>query len=138
MKQFNKDSLDYKFVEKYEAGIGLTGAEAKSLRTQTVQFANSKIEIKNGIPFLENLQIPIYKYSHGQIIDISRSRQILLKEKEIAKLISYRNQKYALIPIAIFLSGHWFKLEIGVGKKIKKYEKREIIKAREFQKSRFS
>jgi len=138
MRQFNKDSLDYSFVDKFEAGIALTGADAKSLRTQTVQYANSKIDIINGVPFIENLQIPIYKYSHGQIIDITRPRQLLLKEREIAKLISYKHQKYAIIPIAIFLQGHWFKIEIGVGRKIKKYEKREKIKAREFQKSHSS
>ena len=136
MRHFNKDSRDYEFVDKLEAGLALTGSDAKSLRLQTVQFANSKIEIKNGVPFLENLHIPIYKYSQGQIIDVSHSRQLLLKAKEIARLQSYRHQKYAIIPITIFLSGKWFKVEIGIGKKIKKYEKREKIKAREFQKSR--
>lgn len=136
MRQFNKDSLDYSFIDKFEAGIALTGADAKSLRTQTVQYANSKIDIINGVPFIENLQIPVYKYSHGQIIDSTRPRQLLLKEREIAKLISYKHQKYTIIPIAIFLQGHWFKVEIGVGRKIKKYEKREKIKAREFQKGK--
>jgi SsrA-binding protein len=136
MKQFNKDSLDYNFIDKFESGIVLSGADVKSLRTQTVQYANSKINIIDGIPFIENLKIPIYKYSHGQVIDTSRSRQLLLKEKEIAKLISYKHQKYSIIPISIFLHGHWFKLEIGVGRKVKKYEKREKIKAREFQRGK--
>lgn len=136
MRHFNKDSRDYAFIDKLEAGLSLSGSDVKSLRTQTVQFANSKIEIINGVPYIENLHIPVYKYSQGQIIDVSRSRMLLLKAKEIAKLQSYRHQKYALIPIAIFLSGKWFKVEIGIGKKIKKYEKREKIKAREFQRGK--
>lgn len=136
MRHFNKDSHDYAFVDKLEAGLALSGSDVKSLRTQTVQFANSKIDIIDGVPYIENLHIPVYKYSQGQIIDISRSRPLLLKAKEIAKLQSYRHQKYALIPISIFLSGKWFKVEIGIGKKIKKYEKREKIKAREFQRGK--
>jgi len=135
MKHFNRDSLDYKFVEKFEAGLVLTGSDVKSLRTQTVQFANSKVEIKNGQPILMNLQIPLYKYSQGQTIDTTHDRSLLLSEKEIAKLTSYRNQKYMLIPIAIFLKGHWFKVEIGVGRKVKKYEKRAKIKERELKQS---
>ena len=131
MRHFNRDSLDYKFVEKFEAGLVLTGSDVKSLRTQTVQFANSKVEIKNGQAILMNLQIPLYKYSQGQVVDTTHDRSLLLSEKEIAKLISYRNQKYMLIPIAIFLKGHWFKVEIGVGRKMKKYEKKEKLKIRD-------
>ncbi|MFA5828777.1 MAG: SsrA-binding protein [Candidatus Shapirobacteria bacterium] len=129
MRHFNRDSLDYKFVEKFEAGLVLTGSDVKSLRTQTVQFASSKVEIKNGQPVLINLQIPLYKFSQGQVVDTTHDRSLLLSEKEIAKLQSYRNQKYMLIPIAIFLKGHWFKVEIGVGRKVKKYEKKAKLKA---------
>jgi SsrA-binding protein len=131
MKHFNRDSLDYKFVEKFEAGLVLTGSDVKSLRTQTVQFANSKVEINNGRPILMNLQIPLYKYSQGQVVDTTHDRSLLLSEKEIAKLQSYRNQKYMLIPVAIFLKGKWFKVEIGVGRKVKKYEKKEKLKIRD-------
>lgn len=133
MRHFNRDSLDYKFTDKLEAGLVLTGSDAKSLRTQTVQFANSKVEIQNGIPILFNLNIPLYKYSQGQVVDTTRNRNLLLSQKQIAKLISYRNQKYMLIPIAIYHKGPWFKVEIGIGRKIKKYEKRQQIKAKEYK-----
>ena len=135
MKHFNKESRDYEFVAKFEAGIALTGSDAKSLRTQIPQFANSKVEIENGHPILFNLKIPLYKYSQGQTIDTTAQRNLLLSEKEIAKLISFRNQKYMLIPIAIYLKGKWFKVEIGVGRKMRKYEKREKIKAKELKKT---
>jgi SsrA-binding protein len=135
VKHFNKESRDYEFIAKFEAGIALTGSDAKSLRTQTPQFANSKVEIKNGVPIITNLKIPLYKYSQGQIIDTTQERNLLLSQKEIAKLLIFRNQKYMIIPISIFIKGKWFKVEIGVGRKMRKYEKREKIKAKEIKKS---
>ena len=137
MRYFNKDSRDYEFTEKFDAGIALTGADAKSLRVQTTQFTNARIEVINGQPILFNLKISKYKYSSQEIInpDIFIERKLLLSEKEIAKLISFRHQKYMIIPIAIHLKGKWFKVEIGIGRKMRKYEKREKIKAREIQKS---
>jgi len=134
VKHFNKESRDYEFIAKYEAGIALTGSDAKSLRNQTPQFASSKVEIQNGQPVLLNLNIPLYKYSQGQTIDTTGERKLLLSQKEIAKLISLRNQKYMLIPISIFTHGKWFKVEIGVGRKMRKYEKREKIKTKEIKK----
>lgn len=135
MKHFNKESRDYQFIDKFEAGIALTGSDAKSLRTQTPQFASSKIEIQNGQPILLNLNIPLYKYSQGQTIDTTNERKLLLSQKEIAKLTSFRNQKYMLIPISLFLKGKWFKVEIGVGRKMRKFEKREKIKNQEIKKT---
>jgi len=134
MRYFNKDSLDYQFTEKFEAGIVLTGADAKSLRVQTPQFIGSKVEVVNGQPILFNLKIPVYKYSQNVETDKTLDRNLLLSEKEIAKLISFRHQKYMMIPIAIYLHGKWFKVEIGVGRKMRKYEKRQKIKDREMAK----
>ena len=135
MRYFNKDSLDYQFIDKFDAGISLSGADAKSLRVQTPQFLGSRIEVINGQPILFNLKIPVYKYSQNTDIDTTEERNLLLLEKEIAKLQSFRHQKYMIIPIAIFLKGKWFKVEIGVGRKMRKFEKREKIKNREIQKS---
>lgn len=134
MRYFNKDSLDYQFSQKFEAGLALTGADAKSLRVQTPQFIGSKIEVINGQPILFNLKIPVYKYSQNIETDKTLERNLLLSEKEIAKLISLRHQKYMIIPIAIYLKGKWFKVEIGVGRKMRKYEKRAKIKDQEIKK----
>ena len=135
MRHFNRDSLDYKFIDKLEAGLILTGSDAKSLRTQGVQFASTHVDLIDNRPVLINLNIPPYKYSHNQTLDTTRERGLLLTQKEIAKLISYRHQKYMLIPIAIFTKGKWFKLEIGIGRKIRKFEKRQQIKDKEFKQS---
>jgi SsrA-binding protein len=133
MRYFNRDSLDFEFKEKFEAGLVLTGSDAKSLRTQGVQFNGSKIEVINGVPTLFNLTIEPYKFSQNQQIDKTGERKLLLSSKEIAKLQSLRQQKYMIIPVAIFLKGKWFKVEIGVGRKMRKYEKREKIKAKEIK-----
>jgi len=133
MRYFNKDSLDFQFIEKFDAGLRLSGADAKSLRVQTPQFAGSKIEVINGQPILFNLKISKYKYAQDSITDTTAERNLLLTEKEIAKLISLRHQKYMIIPIAIHLKGKWFKVEIGVGRKMRKYEKRAKIKDKEMK-----
>ena len=133
MKYFNKDSLDYNFSDKMLAGLVLSGADAKALRVNGVHFKGAKVEVLDGIPRVLNLEITPYKYSQNQETDKSGERRLLLKSKEIAKLQSYRNQKYMMIPISIFLQGIWFKMEIGIGRKMRKFEKREKIIARELK-----
>ena len=133
MRYYNRDSRDYEFHDKFEAGLALTGAEAKSLRLNGLQFNGSKIEIVNGVPIIFNITIPPYKYATNQTTDKTSERKLLLNTREIAKLISFRNQKYMIIPIAIFLQGKWFKVELGVGRKLRKYEKREKIKKEEMK-----
>lgn len=133
MKYFNRESLDYKFNNKMIAGLVLSGADVKALRHNGVQFSGSKIEVIDGIPKVFNLKISPYKYSRGQEIDKSGERNLLLNSKEIAKLQSFRNQKYMMIPISIFLQGIWFKMEIGIGRKMRKFEKREKIRKEEIK-----
>lgn len=133
MRFFNRDSLDYEFKDKFEAGLVLTGSDAKSLRTQGVQFNGSKIEIIDGVPTVFNLTIEPYKFAQSQEVDKTKERKILLNSKEIAKLQSLRNQKYMIIPISIFLKHNWFKMEIGVGRKMRKYEKKEKLKSKDYR-----
>lgn len=137
MRLFNRDSLDYEFKEKFVAGIALTGSDAKSLRTQGALFNGSKVEVVNGIPTIFNLTIEPYKFAQAQLVDKTNERKLLLSSKEIAKLLSYRNQKYMIIPISIFLQKRWFKVEIGVGRRLRKFEKREKIKQKEMKSSLF-
>ncbi len=131
MRYFNRDSRDYNFIDKFEAGMALSGADAKALRVAGVHFNGAKVEIINGVPTVFNLTITPYKFAQNKEVDKSNERKLLLTKKEIAKLQSLRHQKYMLIPVSIFTKGRWFKMEVGVGRKMKKYEKREKIKARE-------
>lgn len=133
MRYFNLDSRDYEFTDKFVAGLVLSGSDAKSLRTQGVQFNGAKIDLVNGRPVAINLTITPYRYSQNQEIDKTATRSLLLTDKEIAKITSYRHQKYMIIPISIFLQKRWFKMEIGVGRKMRKFEKREKIKKEEMK-----
>lgn len=133
MRYFNRDSNDYSFSDKMVAGLVLNGSDAKALRVNGVQFKGAKVEVINGIPTVLNLEITPYKYSQNQEKDKSGERKLLLNSREIAKLQSYRNQKYMMIPIAIFLQGIWWKMEIGIGRKMRKFEKREKIKKEEIK-----
>lgn len=133
MRYFNLDSRDYEFTDKFIAGLVLSGSDAKSLRTQGVQFNGAKIDLINGRPVVINLTITPYKYAQNQAIDTTATRSLLLTDKEIAKITSYRHQKYMIIPISIFLQKRWFKMEIGVGRKMRKFEKREKIKKEEIK-----
>lgn len=125
--------MDYEFTDKFEAGLVLSGADAKALRVNGVQFKGAKVEVINGIPSVFNLTITPYKYAQNVEIDKSNERKLLLSGKEIAKLQSLRHQKYMLIPVAIYLKGRWFKMEVGIGRKMRKFEKREKIKKEEIK-----
>lgn len=133
MAHFNRDSRDYHFIDEFEAGLVLTGSDVKSIRTQTIRFQGARVEVKNGVPVVIGLNIPVYKYSQSQDIDTTTERKLLLKKNQIARLQSYQKQKYQLIPIKIFISNSFFKLKFGVGKKMKKFEKREKLKKKDFK-----
>jgi len=132
MSHFNRDSHDYHFTDTFEAGLVLSGSDAKSLRLNTCSFKGSKVDLIGNRPCVVGLSIPRYKYSQDTQ-DTTDTRPLLLTKKELAKLISLRHQKYMAIPIKIFKKGKWFKLEFGVGKKLKKYEKRQQIKDRDLK-----
>lgn len=133
MRQFNPNSRDYQYSDKIIAGIKLSGSDVKSLRYQTLPWGSARVDVINGVPKLLNFTIPRYKFATN-LLDTTDERDLLLNTSEIAKLISYKRQKYMLVPVAIFLQGRWFKLEIGIGRKLKKHDKRAQIKAREIQK----
>lgn len=135
MRYFNRDSRDYHFQETMEAGIVLTGSDAKSLRTQGASFNGARVDLVANRPVLINLTIEPYKYAQNQTSDKTATRPLLLSQKQIARLISFRHQKYMVIPIAIYTRGKWIKVEIGIGRKIRKYEKRQKIKDKEIKKT---
>lgn len=124
---------DYFIEEKFEAGIVLKGTEVKSLREGRVNLQDSYASVHQNEIFLH--QCHISPYSHGNIMnhDPTRARKLLLHRKEINKLIGRTQQKgLTLVPLRIYFSkrGH-AKVEIGLAKGKKQYDRRESIKARE-------
>lgn len=130
--QNRKAYHDYFIENSIEAGIVLLGTEVKSLRDGRVNLKDSYVMIKDTEAFLLNCHIS--PYSHGNIAnhDPLRTRKLLLHAKEIARLKGLLVQKgYSLIPLKIYFKGPFAKIEIGIAKGKKLYEKREKIKEKE-------
>jgi len=129
----NKRALfDYEIIERFEAGMMLTGSEIKSLRAGNISLKGSFVTIAGETPMLTNAHISHYKPAADKQHDPTRSRQLLLSKKEIGKLIGLLQTKgVTAMPLEVYLKGRWAKVLIGIGKGKRKYDKREAIKKRE-------
>ncbi|MDA8083229.1 MAG: SsrA-binding protein SmpB [Nitrospiraceae bacterium] len=130
--QNKKAFFDYAIDETVEAGIVLTGTEVKSLRDGKANLKDSYVIIKNNEAFLLNCHIS--PYTHGNIMnhDPLRTRKLLLHKKELEKLQGKTAQKgYSLIPLKIYFKGSHAKVEVGLARGKKQYEKRDTIKKKE-------
>ncbi|GBE04159.1 MAG TPA: SsrA-binding protein SmpB [Nitrospirae bacterium] len=123
---------DYHIEDTYEAGISLVGTEVKSLRDGKANLKESYVIIKNNEAFLFGCHISPYSHGNLQNHDPVRTRKLLLHRKEIDKLLGNINQKgLALVPLKLYFKAGKAKLEIGLAKGKKQYEKRDSIKERE-------
>jgi SsrA-binding protein len=124
---------DYFIDDKYDAGMVLTGTEVKSLRDGRASFNDSYCYFNKGELYIKSLHIA--EYSHGTVNnhDPVRERKLLLRKRELLKLEDKIKEKgYSIIPLRIFFSEKGFvKMEIGLGKGKKQYDKRETIKQRD-------
>lgn len=119
---------NYTIQDTYEAGIVLTGTEIKSIRNGKVNLKDSYANIKNGEVFIYGMHIS--PYEHGNICnkDPLRTRKLLLNRREINKLTGLIKQKgLTLVPMSLYFNGNFVKIELGVGKGKKLYDKRQDI-----------
>ena len=124
--QNKKAYHDYFVDEKYEAGIALFGTEVKSLRAGTVNLKDSYCEVKDGELFAVGFHIS--PYDHGNIFNHEpmRDKKLLMHKKEILKLHGLVSQKgFTLVPLSLYFSGSRVKMEIGLCRGKKLYDKRE-------------
>ncbi len=132
-----KASFNYFFEDIYEAGIVLKGSEIKSVRNGKVNIADSYAVEKNGEIFLINSHISSYKqasYSNHNPID---ERKLLLNKKEINKLIGkMQREGFTLIPTKMYFKKGKAKIQIAVAKGKKKYDKRQSIKRRDWNRDK--
>jgi SsrA-binding protein len=129
-------TYEYFIDARYVAGMILLGTEVKSLRDGKASFNDSYCILHKGEVWLKSLHIA--EYAHGNINnhDPLRDRKLLLSKREIKKIEAKLKEKgYTLIPLRIFLTEkNFMKIEIGLGKGKKLYDKRETIKQRDVQK----
>ena len=124
---------NYEIIDKLEAGIVLYGTEIKSIRAGKVNLKDSYATIeKNGEVYVYWMHIS--PYYHGNIYnkDPMRPKKLLLNKSEIHKLIGMTTLKgYTLVPIKLYFKGNFIKIELGVGKGKKLFDKREDLKKKE-------
>lgn len=130
-----KAKFNYFIEEKISCGIVLKGTEVKSIKEKKLSFNNSFASIKKEELWLENLHVS--KYKEGNIFnhDELRPRKLLIKKQELQRLKKFKEKEgYTLIPISFYLKKSIIKVEVGICKGKKLYDKREILKQKSIKK----
>lgn len=131
-----KASYEYEFVEKYTAGISLTGTEVKSLRAGNVNFGDAFCTMDQGQMHLRNLNISAYKEGNIFNHEPQRVRTLLLKKIELKKIERKVKEKgLTLVPVRLFFSERGFaKVDVALARGKKSFDKRESIKQKDLAK----
>ncbi len=125
-------SFEYFLLDKYQAGIVLSGSEVKSIRGNGVSLDDGYVVIKGTNVWIKNMYIKPYKMATQFLIDERRDRKLLLNKKEILKLSrGLKDVGLTIVPTKIYFEGNFVKLEIALAKGKKLYDKRESIKQKE-------
>ncbi|WP_457552732.1 SsrA-binding protein SmpB [Desulfobacula sp.] len=123
---------NYMIESEYEAGIVLVGTEVKSIREGRVSFQDAYADIKNGEIFLRQLHISPYKFAYYSNHESHRTRKLLLHAHEIRKLWSkIKERGYTLVPLKIYFKNDKIKVQLGLGRGKKLYDKRQSIKQKD-------
>lgn len=133
MRIVNKKALhNYYILEKIEAGIVLSGSEVKSIRSGRVDLGESYVRILNGEAFLVNANIPRYQQAAEKEYDPTHSRKLLLHRDQLNSLMGkVQGKAITLVPVSIYEKNNKFKVEVGLAKSKKEFDKRKVIKERD-------
>ena len=128
---------DFEVLEKFEAGLVLTGTETKSVKAGSVNLKGAFVTIRNNEAYVTNMHISAYaKAEDKDGIDPTRTRKLLLHKKQINHLRAKREaDRLTIIPLSVFLSHNRVKLEIALARGKRKYEKRASIKKRDLDRA---
>jgi SsrA-binding protein len=125
---------DYTILDTYEAGMALTGTEVKSLRAGRASLVDAFGHESNGEIFLHGMHIPEYTQGTWTNHEPRRVRKLLLKKIEIQKLIGkLREEGLTLVPLSVYFNDGWAKVELGLAKGKKAYDKRQDLATRDAQ-----
>jgi SsrA-binding protein len=123
---------DFDIQEKFEAGIVLTGSEVKSLRQGRASLAEAFARVRGREVWIENMHIPPYEAGEKRGYDPKRTRKLLLHRGEIERLIGKTQERgLTLVPLRVYFTHGLAKVEIGLGRGKREYEKRRDLAARE-------
>jgi len=122
----------YHLLDRFEAGMVLTGTEVKSLRDGKAQIKDGYAHLRDGELWLHNVHIPPYAPAARDNHEPERTRKLLLHRKELEKLLGVTKERgLTLVPLRIYFSGTRAKVEIAVARGKDQFDKRETIKKRE-------
>jgi SsrA-binding protein len=125
-------SSSFDILDKIEAGIVLTGSEVKSVKAGHISIKESYAKLIKEELWLVGARVTPYQPGQKQSPDPLRSRKLLLKKEELKKLIGkLQEQGLTLFPLSVYLKDNFVKLELGLGRGLKKHDKRSKIKAKE-------
>lgn len=134
-----KAFFDYEILERFEAGMVLYGYEVKAVRNKKIDLKGSYVSLHRGEAWLENVHIGPYQPKNQPAETMEnpkRKRKLLLNKKEIDTLQNQADVAgNTIIPLRVFIKNHRLKVEIGIGRGKKRYDKRETIKKRELDRS---
>jgi len=129
-----KAVFDYFIEEVYEAGLVLLGPEVKSLRDGRGNLTDSYARVRNGELYLFNLHISPYPFAHHLELDPTRTRKLLMKRREIKRLIGKTEIRgYSLVPLKVYFSQGWAKVELALAKGKRKIDKRRAIREKDMK-----
>jgi len=133
LSENKKAYYDYEILEKFEAGLVLQGQEVKSIKGGHISLAGAYVIFKQGEPYLIGAKIPAYQPKNTPAdYNPERLRKLLLNKKEINLLVGKSNEKgFSMIPLKVYIKDGRIKLEFGLAKGKKKYDKKEKIKKRD-------
>jgi len=128
---------EYHIGETYEAGLVLVGTEVKSLRDGKASIQEAFCKIEKGEVWIQGMHIAPYEQGNRWNVDPLRPRKLLLRGEEIAKMQRALQEKgFTLVPIKLFFTRGFAKLQVGLGRGKKLYDKREAIAARDSERER--
>jgi SsrA-binding protein len=132
---YNKKAVhDYFIDEVYEAGLVLFGPEVKSVREGKVSLVDSYAKMRKGEVYLYNMDIAQYPFAHHVNLDPKRTRKLLLTSREIKRLTGKTEERgYTVIPLKVYFSGGWAKVELALAKGKRKVDKRQAIKEKDLK-----
>jgi len=128
--------FDYELTDKFQCGIELKGTEVKAVRAGEVTLQDAFCTVDNGEAFVRNMHIARHHSAHAyDQHEPTRARRLLLNKREILRLRGKQEQAgLSIVPVRLYFSGSWLKLEIALGRENKQHDKREAIKTRDIKK----
>ena len=120
--------FNYEVLERFEAGLQLTGTEIKSIRAARVDLRGAHARLENNELWLHGMHVALYDPAGQRNHDPKRPRKLLMRRSEIAEIGGKITQRgLTLVPLRLYVKNHWAKIELGLGRGKRQYDKRKAI-----------